>query len=118
MIGNSPSVEIGPFVVGEKPMILRYTFEDSNGNPLDLTGYTGKFSYRENSCGVGTAVIRNAVVISPQTDGKVEYTWQGDEFPTPGHYIAELWVGNNAQRFASILIKFDVRIPVGVVPVI
>lgn len=112
-MSSSPYVDIGPFVVGEKPITLQYTFEDSNGNPLDLTDYVAKFSFREFD---STATIRDASIVVPGTGGKVEYIWEGDEFPTPGHYLAEMWVGNLAQRFASILIKFEVRTPVGEIP--
>jgi hypothetical protein len=112
-MSDTPEVTIGPFVVGEKPITLQYQFEDSNGVALDLTSYTAKFSYREQD---GSATIANATVIAPQTAGKVEYIWQGTEFPTPGHYLAEFWVGNLAQRFASVLIRFEVRLPVGQVP--
>jgi baseplate upper protein BppU len=111
---TSPSTVIGPFVVGEKPAPILYSFQDSNGLAINLTGYTAKFEVREQDAPFTSD--RNAAVVSPPTNGVVQYTWVGDEFPTPGHYLAEFWVGNGGQRWASILIEFDVRGPVGDVP--
>jgi len=110
---SQPSLTIGPFVCGEKPIPLIYQFQDSNGNAIDLTGYTVKFVYHEQ---FGAAVTQNAVLVNPATNGQVQYTWQGTEFPTPGHYRARFWAGNNAQRFASVLITFDVGDSEGPVP--
>jgi hypothetical protein len=105
--------QIGPFVVGEKPMTLLYQFQDSNGAPLNLTGYTAKIMIKERD---GAALTRAAVLSGTPTDGTVTYAWQGDEFPTPGSYEARFWVGNLAQRFASVLIEFAVAVNLGAVP--
>lgn len=110
---SSPSAVIGPFVVGEKPAPLQYTFQDSNGNALNINGYAVKFSVREQ---FGTPSIFDGVLISGGNTGIVQYSWTGAEFPTAGSYFAEFWVGNGTQRFASWLITFSVRLPVGVVP--
>lgn len=109
---SQPSVSIGPFVVGEKPIPLQYTFQDSNGTALDLTGYTVKFVYHEQ---FGPSTTANATLANA-AGGIVQYVWLGSEFPTPGHYRARFWAGNGAQRFASVLITFDVADPEGPVP--
>lgn len=106
------SVQAGPYVVGEKPMPLQYQFLDSNGSPIDLTGYTAVFSVREK---YGSSTQYNASVSGPAT-GLVQYVWTAAEFPTSGSYLSEFWVGNGTTRYASILIKFDVRTAVGAVP--
>ena len=109
---SQPSLTIGPYVVGERPIPLQYTFQDSNGNVIDLSGYTAKFEYHEQFGPVTTA---NATIPTP-TNGTAQYTWLGTEFTTPGHYRARFWVGNLAQRFASVLITFDVADSEGPVP--
>jgi hypothetical protein len=112
---SSPdSVTIGPYVVGEKPSPLTYTFLDSAGVAINLTGFTAKFAVREQ---FGTATTFNATVSTPAS-GITSYTWAGTEFPTPGSYQAEMWVGNGVLRYDSILIKFTVRASVGPVPAI
>ncbi|SRR6266540_893075 len=105
----------GPFVVGEKPPPIVYQFKDSNGLPIDLSAaYTARFVYREKN---GVAITVNAT-ITDVTNGKVTYTWTGSEFPTSGDYFAEFWVGNGSNRFASQLLEWTTRTPVGVVPTI
>jgi len=107
------AVQAGPYVVGEKPPPLTYSFLDSNGSPIDLSGFTAGFTLREK---YGAPVSYSATVSSPSA-GAVTYAWTGAEFPTAGSYLAEFWTGNGVTiRYASVLIKIDVRLPVGAVP--
>lgn len=106
---------IGPFTVGEKPAPLEYTFQDSSGSAIDLTGYAARFTYREEYDAAGTTV--NAIVTAAPA-GQVTYTWAGTEFPTPGQYFAQVWAGNGANRYASPRIRFTARSAVGAVPAI
>jgi hypothetical protein len=112
MILTAPNTAIGPFVVGEKPAPLQYQFQDASGAPLPIVAYTVKFNVRERN---GTNTVYNAT-LADGPNGIVEYTWIGGEFPTPGHWFAEFWVGNNVQRFCSVEITFNVRTPIGPVP--
>lgn len=108
------SVAIGPYVIGEKPAPLIYQFLDSAGSPINLAGFTAKFSYQERD---SAAVTVNATV-SDAANGKAQYTFTGSEFSTAGHYRAEMWVGNSTNRYASVDIIFDVAVPVGTPPAI
>lgn len=112
---NSPSVAVGPYVVGEKPAPLEYQFLDSAGTPMNLGAYTAKFSCIERGSGVVTADAA-AATVTDAANGKVTHSWVGSEFPTPGRYEAEMWVGNTTQRFATVLITFTVRAAVASVP--
>lgn len=113
---SNPSVTVGPYVVGEKPQPLVYTYVSTDtGLPIDISAWTAKYSYREEDS--ATSTLANATVVNGP-GGQVSYTWTGAEFPTSGHYLTEFWVGNSTNRFASILIEFDVRQPVGAVPAI
>lgn len=106
------SVSTGPYVQGEKPPPLVYQFLDSAGAPIDITGYAAGFTIQEAD---GLAASYSASVTDP-VNGKITYTWTGTEWPTSGHYRATVWCGNGTNRLASIMIKFDVRAPVGTVP--
>lgn len=107
---------IGPFVVGERPNTLTYQFLNSDGTVIDLTGFTAVYVVREQ---LGSATQFAAAVDAPPTGGTVSYTWTGAEFPTPGHYVSEFWVGDGgSRRYASVLVTFRVRLPVGLVPAI
>lgn len=110
---STPSVSIGPFVVGEKPIPLEYQFLNSNNLPLVITGYTAKFIVREK---LSAAPVQFNAIVSDGPNGKVQYTWLGTEFPTAGHWLGEFWVGNSVQRFASVLITWDARLALGTVP--
>jgi hypothetical protein len=112
MANTNTRIQIGPYVVGEKPPPLIYTFLDSAGTAINLTGYTAKFTYREAN---GSPTEASASVTTPLA-GAVTYAWTGSEFPTPGHYQAEFWAGNATNRYTSLLLLFDVRQPVGTVP--
>lgn len=109
------SIRLGPYVRGEIQAPLVYTFQDSSGAVIDLSGYTAKFSCREQD---GAPTLYSAVVGSPTTGGQVVYAWTGTEWSTAGHYLAEFWVGNGVHRLASVLMEFDVRTPVGSIPAI
>jgi hypothetical protein len=104
MSSCAPSLTIGPYVVGEKPAPLLYQFQDANGTPIDLSGYTAVFIYHER---YGVPVEESANVVDP-TNGQVQFIWDGDEFPTPGQYQARFWAGNGTNRFASLLIRYSV----------
>lgn len=108
----SSEITCGPYVVGEKPPPLEYSFLDSNGAPIDLAGYQAKFVYKEADSPSSTV---NATVSQPAF-GTVEYVWDGTEFATAGHYQAEFWAGNGTNRYASLILVFQVRGSIGPVP--
>jgi hypothetical protein len=96
---SADEIEIGPFTEGEKQAPLTHTFQDANGNPLDLTaGYEAVFVYQRFG---GLVVERTAVVDADPATGKVSYMWDVEDFSDPGAYRAQFWVGNGTNRFAS-----------------
>lgn len=106
-------IELGQFVLGEIPPPLEYQFLDADGVPIDLSGYTGRFSLRLRWDDTGT--VYN-VFGSPTVDGKVTYVWDGTEWPTAGEYWAEFIAGNGVNRYVSHRISMCVGDPVAPVP--
>lgn len=107
-------LEIGPYVVGEKPPPYEYTFLDSDGTAINLTGYSAEFRVQR----VDGPVVSGAATITAPTEGKITHTWTGTEFPTPGRYWAEFVTGNGVNRFNSLRLEFTVRANIGTVSVL
>lgn len=102
---SGPTIEIGPYVVGEIPVPLEYTFVDSDGIPLNLTGYTVRFQRGEIDGGFVNAVTVNATLTNGPA-GQVTYTWVAADFPHPGRFGGMFFVGNGVNRYASWLITW------------
>jgi BppU N-terminal domain len=102
-------LHIGPFVGGERPLPLTYQFQDSDGEPLNLTGYVARLVIKERR---GTSTAYEAIVSDP-TNGRVSYVWTGTELIVAGRYEAEFTVTSATNRFVSLRFVFDVIRPVG-----
>jgi hypothetical protein len=114
-----PIQRLKGFKIGEKPFPLVYQFEDETGAGMVISGYTVKFYVRERD-GSSASLLSGALAGPPpgvqDVNGWVQYVWQGTEFTTPGHYLAEFWIGNLTNRWASDTIEFPVGAPVGPAP--
>lgn len=106
---------IGPYVVGEKPPPLEYSFLDASGSPIDLTGYSATLRIQRTDASAYTELT--ATVTAPAS-GTVSHTWTGSEFGSAGTYWLEFWAGNTVNRYASQRLETVVRLPVGPVPVL
>lgn len=99
------TIEVGPFVAGEKVGELRYTFLDSAGAAIDLTGYTVKFHYQRHG---GTATTGNGVLVTAAS-GIVGYTLAAADLATAGVYKSHFEVGNGTNRYYSDDIVYRVK---------
>lgn len=108
-----PDQIIGPYVMGEKPPPLEYSFLDSDGAPINLTGYTATLRIQRTDAAAYTEMT---ATVSAPTQGTVTHTWTGSEFGSAGTYWLEFWAGNTTNRYASQRLETDVRLPVGPVP--
>lgn len=112
---SGPTVEIGPYVVGEIPPPLEYTFLDSNGVAINLTGFAVRFQ-RALIDGVFTNAVTLNGALSDAVNGKVTYTWTAADFPSPGRYGGMFFVGNGVNRYASWLITWTTCASVDIPP--
>ena len=106
---------LGQFTQGEKPAPLVYQFLDDNGVPINLTGYTVKFQWRQQFDGAATTLNGS---LADAVNGKVQVTWTGLEFANTGSFEGQFWAGNMTNLFASDVITWSVRRSVGPVPAI
>lgn len=106
-------ITIGPYVRGEKPPPLEYSFLDSAGAAIDLTGYTALLRVQRTDA--SDYLDLTATVTAP-TAGTVQHVWTGAEFATAGDYWLEFWTGNTTNRYASTRLKASVREPLGPPP--
>lgn len=105
---SGPTVEIGPYVVGEIPPPLEYTFLDASGLAINLTGYTVRFQQAEMH---GGGFVDPSTVVATLADavaGRVTYAWVNGDFAQPGRYGGMFFVGNGTNRYASWLITWTV----------
>lgn len=97
----------GPFVAGEQPDPITYSFLDADGQPIDLQGFQVQWCWAERWAGpVGEA---NAQTIDA-AGGRVEYDWGQSDLALPGRYTGFFWATKGNQRvYASLPIRFDVH---------
>lgn len=100
------SITVGPFTEGERPAPLVYTFQDADGNPIDLTGFTATFITNTHT---GTATITD-----PDA-GQVTHVWVDADL-VEGSHRSNFWVGNGTNRYASDLIFWRARPAAGTPP--
>lgn len=96
-------IQIGPYVEGEVPEPLSYGFEDSNGEPVDLTGFTATFVLRTQA-----EESTLPATITDAAGGVVEHVWLEGEL-TKGTVSARFWVTNGTNTYASVRIKSNVE---------
>lgn len=96
---------IGPYKVGEIPAPVVVTFKDSAGAVLNISGYTPKWTIKRE---FDASVTKSASLVTDGTDGKVIYTWVDGDMSLPGEWIAEAWVGNGSNRFATVTFAYRV----------
>lgn len=72
---------------GDRLPVIQATLKDSSGTAVDLTGATVRFHMARPDKTV--VVDAAAVVLSPATDGRVEYQWGASDTGAPGDYLAE-----------------------------
>lgn len=108
--------DLGCFTQGEIPMeSLLNTYQDAAGQPIDISGMQVRFTFWERWTRQPTT--RNGTVVNGSA-GQAGYSFDGSEFASPGHWEADLWVGNGVNRIAADRFRWTVARSVGPVPAI
>lgn len=116
---SRPSVDLGSFVVGEVPPPLEYQFLDADGAPINLTGFTVvTFQWSEYVQGQFVNPVVASGTVTDAVAGKVTYVWTGAEHAAPGAHAALFFVNNGTVQYASVLVTWQVCLPVGVPPAV
>lgn len=119
MHSSRPNAHLGSFVVGEVPPPLEYQFLDADGAAIDLTGFTVvTFQWSEYVQGQFVNPVIESGTVSAPLLGQVTYVWDGDEFAAPGEHAGIFYVNNGTVQYASILILWQVCLPIGTPPTV
>lgn len=104
------TTQLGPFFSGEVPEPLQVTFQDADGNAIDLTGYSVDFAIEvvQGGAGVDTAVGDGAASFVSASTGVVKYVWRDGDTDFEGLYRGQFWVTNGSQWFASEMYEWVV----------
>ena len=95
---------LGPYVAGEVPEKWAHSFDDADGNDIDLTGFTTvTLTYKVND---GDQVERTGA-LDDGPEGVASYTWVAADLATAGTMRGELAVSNGSSRYAQ---RFAMRI--------
>ena len=106
-----PVQRIGPFTLGEIPLTLSVTFEDSAGNAINLTDYNAE-TVIEGVDDTEDLAPSGETVIADVINGIVEYRWGESDFMTEGQYRAQIWVAKDTverKQLASDIFEWFVR---------
>lgn len=93
------TITIGPWTSGEVPEPIEYSFLDSDGTAIDLTGYTATFQLK-----IGEADALELDADVDEDAGTVTHTWVEGELERTGTYgtiRAGFWVSNGTNTYAS-----------------
>lgn len=103
------TTRLGPWTRGEIPEDLVYQFQDSNGEPIPLSGgYLGVFVIQK----LGEDAEERSVTVDEEAN-TVTYVWREADFAEEASFAGQFWVGNGSHRFASTDYEWDVEAPVG-----
>lgn len=79
---------LGPYVGGERPEPWVHTFEDANGDPINISGWSVNVTWRVNG---GDQVERAGSVVSGAA-GTARHTWAAGDLDTAGIVAGEMTV--------------------------
>lgn len=110
-------VDLGAFASGEVPPDLLITFKDSDGNAINISGFTTEIRIEEE---LGALVGTGVMTIVDAPGGQVSYGWVRGDMLVVGQYKVQAWVLEGvlttSKRYASDLYAYSVYDGPGVPP--
>lgn len=124
-MSEAGAVLIGPYRQGEIPPPIVVTFKDALAAPVNISGYAVRWIYRQHLASgwpdyVATdpaSVTQAGILVGGGSGGQAQYTWVAADFAVAGYFEGEMWIGNGANRYASIRYMWVVNAAIAV-PVI
>jgi hypothetical protein len=106
----SPTTDdLGIFAAGTIHYPFQHTFTDGNGTAIDLTGWYVDSEWEGDLDNLGSGSL---VIDSPETEGRVIYTFVQDDMDAEGKVEFLIWVRNHdtnpTVRLASDRIRYRV----------
>lgn len=107
MTGQS-IIGLGTFAKGAVPRSLQITMLDSDGNVLDLSGFTADFVITAVDAvvaGLGAGLS----TITDEPNGVTQYDWTAVDFGTIGLFRGQMWVDDGTLNFPSVIVQYEVE---------
>jgi hypothetical protein len=104
-------VDLGAFAQGEVPPDLLVTFQDNDGNSINISGFTTEIRIAEELKGV-TGFGTGVVTVLDAVNGQISYAWVQPDMLTQGQFTVQAWVlegtDPDSKRYASDLYTYTV----------
>ncbi len=109
MTGQS-IIGLGTFAKGAVPRSLQITMQDSDGNALDLAGFTPNFEIVVIDSDVAVPGLGAGLSsITGAPNGITQYDWTAVDFGTVGLFRGQMWVDDGTLNFPSAIIQYEVE---------
>ena len=84
------------------PPLAVQVLQDSNNEPLDLSGASAKFSMYRTVDGTIKKTDASTASIYDPTNGKIKYDWYSTDTNTPGTYFGEFTITLRDSKITTI----------------
>ena len=98
------AISLGTYKFGEVPLDLLYTFEESDGTPIDLSGFTVK----ANTTSPAQVSADYNGSLSTAVAGIVAVPWAAAMTGEVGPWSMHIWASNGSTKLVSATLLYNV----------